>query len=188
MSWADGLSLEERFRQGDDNALLEMYQRFAGPMYVTALNQLGDREQAADTVQRAFIQAWRARDTFDTERALKPWLYAIIRRAAVDTYRRERRTASEVSLDRIEDLSTDGPSMDRIWRSWQVREALEQLSPEERDVLRLAYYENLSQSEIATQLGLALGTVKSRTLRAQRRLARLLPHLRESSQSVPSFA
>lgn len=140
-------------------------------MFATALSLPGNREYAADAVQRAFVQAWRAADGFDPERELKPWLYAITRRAAVDVYRRERRAASQVPLEFVRSPAEEGPSMDRIWRSWQVREALEQLSDPERKVLRLAYYDGLTQVEIVTELGLPLGTVKSRTSRAQHRLA-----------------
>ncbi|WP_433017866.1 RNA polymerase sigma factor [Kribbella sp. CA-294648] len=184
MSESDSNSLAVRFQQGDEDALLEAYRRYAGPMFVTALNVLGNREQAADTVQRALIQAWRARSRFDPSRELKPWLYAITRRAAVDTYRRERRAVQEISLERVGEVSAEGPSMEQIWRAWQVREGLDQLTPDEREVLRLAYYEGQSQTEIADRLQLPLGTVKSRTARAQRRLAKLLPHLREAAQPV----
>ncbi|GAA1613621.1 sigma-70 family RNA polymerase sigma factor [Kribbella sancticallisti] len=186
MTPGDAQSLGARFQRGDDSALGEMYQRYAGPMFVTAVSLLGDREQAADAVQRAFVQAWRAADGFDPRRELKPWLYAITRRAAVDVYRRERRNAGNVSLQVVREVADDGPSMDRIWRSWQVREALDQLPPGERKVLELAYYRGYSQSEIATELDLPLGTVKSRTSRAQRRLADLLPHLREAAHAVAS--
>lgn len=176
-------SLGERFRAGDEDALREMYQRYAGPMFSTALALLGDRELAADAVQQAFVQAWRAADRFDPDRELQPWLYAITRRTAVDVYRRNRRTAGQVSLDDSwaaeNELAVDGPSMEATWKSWQVRSALAKLHPDEREVLRLAYFEGSTQTEISERLGLPLGTVKSRTARAQRRLAGLLGHLRD---------
>jgi RNA polymerase sigma-70 factor, ECF subfamily len=181
---AQDASLGERFRGGDQTALREMYQQFSGPMFATALALLGDRELAADAVQQAFVQAWRAADRFDPDRELQPWLYAITRRTAVDVYRRNRRTAGHVSLDEswaVEaELATEGPSMESTWRLWQVRTALGKLHPDEREVLRLAYFEGSTQTEISDQLGLPLGTVKSRTARAQRRLAALLGHLRDA--------
>jgi RNA polymerase sigma-70 factor (ECF subfamily) len=174
-------TLGERFRVGDGSALDEMYERYSAPMYATALNLLGNREHAADAVQRAFVQAWRAADRFDPARELKPWLYAITRRAAVDIYRRERRTQQQLTFDDVvETVVAEPPSMVTVWQAWQVREALEQLRPRERQVLRLAYYDGLTQTEIAERLGVPLGTVKSRTARAQRRLAILLAHLRET--------
>ncbi|MET7550859.1 sigma-70 family RNA polymerase sigma factor [Streptomyces sp. NPDC005500] len=180
----DTPTLEERFSRGDETALPEMYRRFSGPMFVTALSLLGNREHAAEAVQQAFVQAWRAAASFDPKRELQPWLYAITRRTAVDTYRRERRNAMHVSLDESwageGELAAEGPSMETAWRVWQVREALDQLHPDERQVLHLAYFEGFTQSEIAKTLGIALGTVKSRTARAQRRLAQLLAHVRDA--------
>jgi RNA polymerase sigma-70 factor, ECF subfamily len=179
----DPTLLETRFSRGDQTAVPEMYKLYSGPMFVTAFSLLGDRELAADAVQRAFVQAWQAAASFDPARPLKPWLYSITRRAAVDIYRRERRTAHQVSLDDSWDfdttLSTEDPSLDQTWQAWQVREALDKLHLDERTVLQLAYYDGYSQSEIANLLEIALGTVKSRTARAQRRLADLLTHLQE---------
>ncbi|WP_433017716.1 RNA polymerase sigma factor [Kribbella sp. CA-294648] len=160
-----------------------MYQTFSAPMYVTALKMLGRHDLAADTVQRAFVQAWQAAERFDPARELQPWLYAITRRAAIDVYRRERRASEQLSLDSPAvnegDLAFEDATMDETWRAWQVRQALDQLHPDEREVLRLAYHGGCTQSEIASILGIALGTVKSRTSRGQRRLAELLGHLRD---------
>lgn len=177
-------TLAERFRDGDEAAMRELYQDFAAPMYVIALKLLGRHDLAADTVQRAFVQAWRAADRFDVERGLQPWLYAITRRAAIDVYRRERRASEMLPLepeqvDRV--LVSHDPGMEETWRAWQVRRALDQLPPDEREVLWLAYHGSHTQSEIAAHLGIALGTVKSRTSRAQRRLAGLLAHLRDDA-------
>ena len=182
-------TLEEQFRNGDETALPRVYQRYAGAMYATAYNLLGNRDLAADAVQQAFIQAWRAAGSFDPARGLQPWLYAITRRAAIDTYRRQRRESQHVSYDAATDgsrpddraFAVDGPSLDSTWQVWQVRQALDRLHPDERQVLRLAYHEGLTQSEIAEVLGVAIGTVKSRTARAQRRLAALLGHLRATA-------
>jgi len=179
-------TLEEQFRNGDETALPRVYQRYAGAMYATAYNLLGNRDLAADAVQQAFIQAWRAAGSFDPARGLQPWLYAITRRAAIDTYRRQRRESQHVSYDAATDgsrpddraFAVDGPSLDATWQVWQVRQALDRLHPDERRVIQLAYDDGLTQSEIADVLGVAIGTVKSRTARAQRRLAALLGHLR----------
>lgn len=177
-------TLEERFSRGDESALEEMYRRYHSRMFGTALNLLGDRELAAEAVQQAFVQAWLAARRFDPRRELQPWLYSITRRTSVDVHRRERRAARHLRLDEPEgeqrQLTAEGPSMESAWRVWQVRRALERLHPDERHVLHLAYFEGHSQREIAGVLGIALGTVKSRTARAQRRLAGLLAHLRQA--------
>ncbi|MGW6278477.1 RNA polymerase sigma factor [Kribbella sp. NPDC055071] len=174
-------TLEQRFSLADESVLSELYQRYSGPMFSTALSVLGNRDMAADAVQRAFVQAWRAASTFDADRDLRPWLIAIVRRTAVDVYRRDRRSFDQLILDRPRqnnrELVAENIDMEQLWTQWQVREALEQLSEDERHVLQLAYYDGYSQSEVAVLLGIPIGTVKSRTARAQRRLAKLLSHL-----------
>ncbi|WP_432947752.1 RNA polymerase sigma factor [Kribbella sp. CA-253562] len=175
-------TLAERFRGGDQSALTEMYRLYSAPMFVIALKMLGRRDLAADTVQRAFVQAWQAAGRFDVGRELQPWLYAITRRAAIDVYRRERRASETLPLDpdgADRALVSEDVTLDETWRAWEVRRALDQLHPDEREVLRLAYHEGYTQSEIAEHLGIALGTVKSRTARAQRRLAGMLQHVRD---------
>ncbi len=174
-------TLASRFQQGDESALNEMYRLYSGPMFVTALSLVGDRELAAEAVQQAFVQAWRASSSFDTSRELQPWLYAITRRTAIDAYRRSRRFAGMVPFAAVSEssLSLDPPSIEAIWQAWQVRRALDQLPQDEHEVLRLAYYNSLTQSEISSHLKVPLGTVKSRTARAQRRMMQLLVHLGE---------
>jgi RNA polymerase sigma-70 factor (ECF subfamily) len=178
----DPATLAQRFSAGDETALGEIYRTFSGPMFAVALNLLGNRDLAAEAVQQAFVQAWRAAGRFDPARDLSPWLYAITRRAAVDVHRKHRRTAHDVPIDETLTASghavAEGPSMDTVWKVWQVRQALERLVPDERQVLQLAYYQGLTQSEIADALGIPVGTVKSRTFRAQRNLAAHLAHLR----------
>ncbi|WP_369275891.1 RNA polymerase sigma factor [Streptomyces sp. R11] len=172
-------SLPERFQQGDETALVEMYAEYSGPMFAAALSRLGDRDMAAEAVQLAFLHAWRGAADFDPTRALQPWLYAITRRAAVDVYRANRRAASELPIEALPDrrISVDAQPLEEIWLIWEVRRAVDSLHPDEREVLRLAYYEGMTQSEIGRALGLPLGTVKSRAARAQRKIGVLLSHL-----------
>jgi RNA polymerase sigma-70 factor (ECF subfamily) len=179
----DPPTLAQRLRAGEETALTEVYRTHRGPMFATALHLLGDHDLAAEAVQQAFVQAWRAAGRFDPSRELRPWLYAITRRAAVDVHRRHRRTARDVPIDdevaELEQTATEDTSMDAVWRAWQVRDALERLAEGERLVLQLAYYDGMTQSEVAEALGIPLGTVKSRTSRAQSSLAGLLAHLRD---------
>lgn len=167
-------TVEERFPAGDPHAFTEIHDRFAAPMFATALALLGDRELAAEAVQAAFIRAWQAAGSFDPRRELRPWLYAIVRRTAVDVYRRHRRHAVTVPLDLVDErrLVAGGPQPTAA--AERVRAALEAIPAEERAVVYLAYFDSLTQAEIATTLNIPVGTVKSRTARAHRRLAGLL--------------
>ena len=115
-------------------------------------------------------------------RALGPWLTTIARRTCIDLHRREARR-SAVNLDDVSaahpSLVTAGPDMDQGYDAWAVRQAIDDLPGDERAVVRLQHVEGLSHAEIADQLGVPVGTVKSRSFRAHRRLAAALGHLRE---------
>jgi RNA polymerase sigma-70 factor, ECF subfamily len=166
----------ERFRAGDERALAELFDRYARPMLAVASHSLADRRLAEEAVQQAFVQAWRARSTFAPDRDPGPWLRSIVRRTAVDVWRRERRHEAR-SLDDVErDVlpAVEPPSIADAADVWAVREAIDALPPASREVIRLAHLEHLTQPEIAARLDVPLGTVKSRTHSAYRRLATAL--------------
>jgi RNA polymerase sigma-70 factor (ECF subfamily) len=169
-------SLATRFRDGDAEAVTEVYRRYSGPMYAVARWMLRDPTLAADMVQQAFLQAWRSAGSFDPSRRLAPWLYQITRRVCVDTIRRERRRpiTAELADDTVLGAVDDTESIERSWAAWQVREAIERLPARERAVARLAHVDGLTHREIAVRLDVPIGTVKSRMSRAQERLAEAL--------------
>jgi len=169
--------LARRFAAGELDALGEVYARYAGPVYTVALSRLGDPELAQEAVQDVFVKAWRATARFDADRQLRPWLYEIARRAAADITRRERRRPVTTTLAAVR-CAAPATTPGEVWERWQVRCALQELSPRERELMRLTHYEGLTRSEIAERLGIPLGTVKSRLHRTHRRLARQLAHLR----------
>ncbi len=80
-----------RFAAGDDAAFSEFYRAYSGPMFCIALRTLGRRDTAADAVQQAFVQAWKAAASFAPEADVAPWLLTITRRTAIDLWRKERR-------------------------------------------------------------------------------------------------
>src|SRR5262245_24710349 len=171
----DDTELNSRFRLGDESAVRTVYQRYGGAMFAVAMSMLRDRELAAECVQQTFVRAWRASRSFDPGRELRPWLATITRRVAVDIYRREARSRSE---PRAEVDDTVIPvAFERTWEAFEVRAALDELPEDERQVVRLAHFEGMTHSEIAERLDVPVGTVKSRSFRAHRRLARLLSHL-----------
>jgi RNA polymerase sigma-70 factor, ECF subfamily len=176
MAGPDERDLATRFAAGDEAAVRTIYARYAGPILTVAMGTLAKRELADEAVQTTMFKAWRAAESFDPSRELAPWLYAIARRVAIDIYRRERRAATpeEISDDQVAVVPL---SFERTWEAWEVRSALGQLPVDEREVVRLAHFVGMTHGEIAEHLGVPIGTVKSRSSRAYRRLAALLAHV-----------
>ncbi len=166
-----------RFSEGDGEAVAELYAAYGRSVFTVAYAALGDRSLAEEAVQQTFLQAWRAAGKFDATREPGPWLYAIARRVAVDLHRRERR---HLKPDEVEaEVAILSPSFEGTWEAWQVRSALEQLTEDERAIMRATHYLGLTHEETAERLGVPVGTVKSRSYRAHKRMAGLLGHLRE---------
>jgi RNA polymerase sigma-70 factor, ECF subfamily len=170
---SDG-ELIERAGTGDRSALEVLYARYARVVFGLALRRLGDRGRAEDAVQETFVSIWRAAKTYRPERGPgAPWLFAVARNAIVD--RSRARTEPPVELP--EEASFESGPDDRAelsWTQWRVHRALEELPEYEREVIALAYWRGLSQSEVAAELGIPLGTVKTRTRSALQRLSRIL--------------
>jgi RNA polymerase sigma factor (sigma-70 family) len=159
----------------DDQALVELYDRFGRVAYGLALRILRDEALAQDAVQEAFLGIWRSADRFLAERAkASTWILTLVHRRSVDLVRREDRRRGEplesagepAAPETVEDEATLG------FERRVVQEALAQLTPEQREALELGYYGGLTQSELAERLGLPLGTIKSRMFAG-------LSHLRE---------
>jgi RNA polymerase sigma-70 factor (ECF subfamily) len=172
----------ERFAAGDPDAVRQLFRLYGRAVFTVAYSALRDRGLAEEAVQLTFLNAWRAADRFDTDLDPKPWLYAIARRAAVDVYRRERRHGGRVPLDDSEaDIAILPEPFETTWQAWEIRTALEQMPSSQREVIEATHFHGLSQEETAQKLGVAIGTVKSRSHRAHRRLAALLSHLQEAT-------
>ena len=169
------------FARGEPEAVRSLYATYGKAIFTVAISSLGDRGLAEEAVQQTFLQAWRAADRFDPGKEPAPWLYAIARRAAVDIYRRERRHQGRVPLDAETDVVALPQSFEQTWEAWQVRLALDQMSAELLAVIGATHYLGLSHEETAQRLGIPVGTVKSRSHRAHRRLAGLLTHLEEET-------
>jgi RNA polymerase sigma-70 factor, ECF subfamily len=163
-----------RIADRDREAFDVLYHRYVRSMFGLALRRLRDRQRAEDAVQETFAAVWRSAASYRPERGpAAPWLYAIARNAIVDRFRTQIDTAGEVP----EIVSADpGPAdaAETSFVSWRVHRALETLPPREREVVELAYWSGLSQSEVAEYLHIPLGTVKTRTRSALARLADVL--------------
>ena len=155
--------LLQRVGTGDRAAFETLYNRYARSVFGLALRRLGDRGTAEDAVQEAFAAVWRSAATFRPERGPgAPWLYTVARNAIADRGRRRAPTAAEVP-DLPDSDPLPGERAEAEWVSWRVHRALEELAFAERQVIELAYWGGLSQSEVADFLGIPLGTVKTRT-------------------------
>jgi RNA polymerase sigma-70 factor (ECF subfamily) len=154
-----------------EETMRSLYRTYGGELYGFALNCLGDRGLAEEVVQDVFTRVWRHAESFDPAKAsFRTWIYGIARNAIIDL---ERRRAVRPGLtsrdDPDEDLSTDD-SIERALLGWQVSAALARLTPEHRQVIRLAHFQGMRLREIADLTGLPLGTVKSRVSYALRGL------------------
>ncbi|HEY9601850.1 MAG TPA: sigma-70 family RNA polymerase sigma factor [Allocoleopsis sp.] len=161
--------LLKRIAQQDQSALAQLYQRYARVIYAVAFKSLGSVEESEEIVLDVFSQVWRTAERYDaTKGRVDTWLFMMTRSRVLDRLRSlQRATKTEnasveaeiqsikVSVDPVEDVLTRE-------RRTQVLAALSQLPDEQRLVIELAYYQGLTQSEIAAQLGLSLGTVKTR--------------------------
>jgi len=163
-----------RVGEGDAGAFEQLYRRYSRPVFALALRRLGDRGRAEDAVQETFASIWRSAKSYRSDRGPgAPWLYAVARNAIVDRSRSRTEPPGEVPDIASTELGPDERA-EASYVSWRVHRALESLSPNERDVIELAYYGGLSQSEVADFLGIPLGTVKTRTRAGLGRLADLL--------------
>jgi RNA polymerase sigma-70 factor, ECF subfamily len=172
-SASDG-ELIQRAATGDRRAFEDLYRRYARPVFGLALRRLGDRGRAEDAVQETFASIWRSAGSYKPERGPgAPWLYAVARNAITDRARARIETPADVP----EEPAIDPAPLElaeQSWVAWRVHRALEELPEREREVIALAYWSGLSQSEIAEFLGVPLGTVKTRTRTALSHLAELL--------------
>lgn len=163
---------------GDEQALAALYDRYARPAYGLALRVLRDSLLAEDAVQEAFLQVWRTAARFDGRRgSAGAWIMTFVHRRAIDLVRhaeRERRPVREL----VDAPAAPTPSAEEEAtlreRRTAVRTALARLPAEQRALIELAYFDGLTQSELAERLDLPLGTVKSRTFAGLARLRALL--------------
>ena len=173
--------LMKRFAGGDPTAVRELYGSYGKAVFTVAFSSLHDHGLAEEAVQQTFLQAWRAAKSFEGGRDPGPWLYAIARRVAVDLYRRERRHQGRQPLSADTDVAALPRSFEQTWEAWQIRLALDKIPADQREIIAATHFLGLTHEETARKLRLPVGTVKSRSHRAHRRLAALLSHLEEAT-------
>jgi RNA polymerase sigma factor (sigma-70 family) len=184
----DDLELHRRLAGGDVGAFDELYRRYASVAMGLAVRLTGQRAMAQDVVHDAFLAIWRAPEAFDPSRgSFRTFFLSLVHHRGVDAIRREERLrAREDRAANLEPAEGEDPSEavadeDLVARRrLEVRAALADLTPDQRQVLEMAYFGGMTQARIAEALGIPLGTVNTRTFAALRRLrARLEAEDRE---------
>ena len=172
----DDIRLAQAFRARSEGSLEAAYTRHAPSILGFLSRAVRDRGSAEDVLQEVFTDAWRRADRFDPERAsLATWLMVIARSRAVDHLRRRVPEPRDTSVPgTVEEPEDPGASMDALIGQWRFASLVSRLSEEEARVLRMRFHLGLSQSEIAEQTGMSIGTVKTRMTRALTRLRSML--------------
>lgn len=166
--------------RADFHAIVEEH----GPaLFRLAYRLLGDTHDAEEIVQETLRSAWTSRERFDARHGRRAWLAAILRRRAVDRWRRVGRTPSIAAGDHVLDIATDGDDPLAMEYTDEMQQALEQLPDEMREALLLVVVGDLTHQETADALGVPLGTVLSRVSRARKRLRQ---NLIRQSQEAPT--
>jgi RNA polymerase sigma-70 factor (ECF subfamily) len=170
-------AVRDRVAAGDETALREVYDQFASFVYGLAARVIGDPVGAEDVSQDVFVAFWTRPTAFDPERgSLRTWLGTLAHRRAVDYVRREesrrrraeRDAALAVAPPDVEEMAT------ALLAAERVRAALTVLPPEQLQAVQLAYFGGRTYRQVATELGIAEGTAKSRLRLGLRRIAEAL--------------
>lgn len=179
------LRLAARLRDGDPNALADIYRQYGATTFGYLVRVLHDRGAAEDVQQQVYTELWRRAGEFDPERAgLLTWTMTITRSRAIDYLRRRvpEPRDPDVAARTIEAGQGVEAESDALADRWRMAHYLGRLPDDERVLLRLRFYEELSQTEIAERTGVALGTVKARMVRGLRRLREMI----ETEEGAPA--
>ena len=169
----DLLELVAQRRDGD--AFEVLYHRYSRAVYGVVRRVVGDRGRSEDVVQEAFASVWRAAASYRRDRgSASAWLFAISRNAASDALRARAPALLADPPDQADPAPGPDDRTAAALESFTVHAAVDSLPEREREVIELAYFDGLSQSEVAARLSLPLGTVKTRTRSGLARLAERL--------------
>jgi RNA polymerase sigma-70 factor, ECF subfamily len=164
--------LAEALRAGAPDGIRDLHAWLGPVVFGYLLQTLPDRATAEDVFQQVWAEAWRRGGDFDETRgSLTGWVLMIARSRAIDELRRRRPEPMDVSRLPEDEAEAE---LDQLAERWHVAQLLLTLPDEERTLLKLRFYEDLSQTEIAERTGVPLGTVKTRMVRGLERLQALL--------------
>ena len=178
----EDLELHRRVLASDPVAFETLYRRYGPSAYGLGLRVTGQPVLAQDVVHEAFMALWRAPEAYDPVRGpFRTFFLSLVHHRAVDAVRREerlrRRTERALNPSALADEDVAEGVVEEAWlavRRGEVRRALAALPQDQRDVVEMAYFRGRTQARIAEELGIPLGTVKTRTLAAMRKLRRSL--------------
>ena len=175
----EDLQLMKRIASNDQQAFRAIYRKYGKPIYSLAYHILQNTMLAEEVTQDTFVKVWRHKAQWDpTKGDLKNWLLAIAHFTAIDRLRQERRQPAlhPDPIEELEDMGLDVPLTPRE-TAWQEDIALQalvsQLPKEQASLIDLAFFRGMSHSEIASEVGLPLGTVKTRLRTGLQRLRAL---------------
>jgi len=181
----DPAELIRSLARGEMSALNALYDSTSRLVFGLVVRILGDRSSAEEVVLDVYTQVWRQAHSFDASRGVPlAWMMTIARTRAIDRLRstklyQQRKEPLDLVMNKSATAADPEEETASSERQTLVRSALESLSPDQREVLELAYYSGLSHSEIAARLGQPLGTVKTRVRLGMMKLCDLLQPLRE---------
>lgn len=165
---------------GDQQAMADLYDTYAGPLYGYGYRRLGSAGLAEDLVQRVMTRLWQLADRYDPSRAsVRTWVFTIARTSCIDLHRAQPPAPARGEVPQAQGTSEVGfdDDLEQLLHAELIRVALDRLSPDHRRVVDLTYFAGLTQVETATRLGLPLGTVKSRSFYALKALRLTLQEL-----------
>jgi RNA polymerase sigma-70 factor, ECF subfamily len=177
----DDVNLMQLIAQHREDALGELYDRYHRLVFSIALKVIGNRATAEEIMLDVFIRVWEKGDRYRMEKAqVNTWLARLTRNRAIDVLRREevRPMRHSVGWADVSEMSTDGQSPETVTqlsiRRQQVRSAINELPPEQKEALALAYFQGYTHREIAEVLEKPLGTIKTRIRSGMQTLRGLL--------------
>jgi RNA polymerase sigma-70 factor (ECF subfamily) len=168
----EDVQLVQRCLAGDSSAFEPLVARYHRPLFNLAARLLGSREDALDSTQNAFVKAYEHLGSFDQKQRFFSWVYQILRNECLNALR-SRRPAVQLPRD-ISGSTSPSDALDQQQRQAAVQSALMALTNEQREVVLLRHFTELSYDEIAASTGVPVKTVKSRLHSARQRLAVLL--------------
>jgi RNA polymerase sigma-70 factor (ECF subfamily) len=184
-------SLATQVAQGDESALELIVKRWTRPVYSLCLRMLGDPGLAQEVTQDVFFKCWRHAASFEEKKgSFSSWILSVAHHSAIDALRRRRSKGRDAAypMDELMTASLASPAKGvTFWQKLRMEKALAKLSPAQRQVVEMAYFEGLTREEMAQRLGEPVGTVKTRLRDTLMKLQKLFSDPEQEIQTLPGF-